>query len=275
MKSTLQNILLAFALAALGGASGGLAAADCLTVTFHDGVGDEPSTAGDVTNIHLEFDPSTGNYTATWTAVAENPFNGALRLNLNMRNASVGPGLQATLHGIFVIPVAPTTQLSYSGNSAALMQWNVGDLVSSFGAGFGSAVVDLDGDSSSSNRDHVVQSAALTSCDPDGDGDGVPDSLDLCPDSDLRPTVWIGGCDSSVSNDIDGALVDEDGCSLADYLAHQLTTAATGARNHGRFVSTMARYLNALVRSGIITGAEHEALMSCIGSANRFDFLLP
>jgi hypothetical protein len=33
----------------LAGASDSLAVADCLTVTFHDGVDDEPSTAGDVT----------------------------------------------------------------------------------------------------------------------------------------------------------------------------------------------------------------------------------
>jgi hypothetical protein len=191
-----------------------------------------------------------------------------------MGNAAVGPGLQAALHGLFPTAVAPTTQLSYSGNSAALMQWNVGDLVSSFGAGFGSGVVDLD-DISLSNRDRVEQSATLTSCDPDGDGDGVPDALDLCPDSDLRPTVWIGGCDSGVANDIGGFLADEDGCSLADHLASHLTTAATGAWNHGKFVSAMAKYLNALANAGIITWAEHEALMSCIGSANRFDFLLP
>jgi hypothetical protein len=167
----------------------------------------------------------------TWTAAAANPFNGPLVLNLNMGNAAVGPGLQAVLSDTFP-SVAPTTHLSYSGNSAALMQWNVGDLVSSFGAGFGSGVVDLD-DISLSNRDLVEQSAALTSCDPDGDGDGVPDAQDLCPNSDLRLTVWIGGCDSGVSNDIDGALVDADGCSLADYLAHQLTIAATGARPFG------------------------------------------
>jgi hypothetical protein len=270
MKIKILKTLVAAVL--LAGASDGLAVADCLTVTFNDEVGDE-STAGDVTQIHLEFDSSTGDYTVTWTADAANPFNGQLNLNLNMNNAAVGPGLQASL-SVTLNSVEPTTQLSYSGNSAALMQWNVGDLVSSFGVGFESGVFDRD-NLSGSERDRVEQSAALTSCDPDGDGDGVPDALDLCPDSDLRPTVWIGGCDSGVSNDIDGALVDADGCSLADYLAHQLTTAATGARNHGRFVSTMARYLNALVRSGIITGAEHGALMSCIGSANRSDFLLP
>lgn len=109
----------------------------------------------------------------------------------------------------------------------------------------------------------------------DIDHDLIPDSTDQFSYSDTRETVWIGGCDSGVSNDISGALADEDGYTLADYIAFELTAAATDAPNHGQFVRTMAAYLNVLVAAGDITDDEHEALMSCVGATDESQFLVP
>lgn len=106
----------------------------------------------------------------------------------------------------------------------------------------------------------------------DTDGDGVEDEQDACPSSDLRSTVWIGDCDSGVPNDLSGAVADENGCSLADGIIGQLSTAATDVRNHGQFVRAMAHYLNTLADSGLITTDEHGALMHCIGSADHRQF---
>lgn len=94
---------------------------------------------------------------------------------------------------------------------------------------------------------------------PDSDGDGVPDDEDQCPDSVVTPTVWVDRCDSGVPN-----RTDEFGCTLADKVNAALARAAAGARNHGRFVSAMARYLKPLVAAGEITAQEYGALMSCV-----------
>ena len=93
----------------------------------------------------------------------------------------------------------------------------------------------------------------------DTDGDGVPDSQDLCPNSDLNPTVVIDGCDSGVANQLDA-----DGCTLADLIQE----IAAGAANHGQFVSGVAQLANDLKKAGIITGQEKGALQSCAAQAN-------
>jgi hypothetical protein len=96
----------------------------------------------------------------------------------------------------------------------------------------------------------------------DADGDGVPDLQDLCPASDLRPTVWVLSCDSGVPN-----RVSLDGCSVADRVTEIIAIAATGARNHGQVVSRAAKALNALIAQNLITQSELEALMRCVGSS--------
>ena len=103
---------------------------------------------------------------------------------------------------------------------------------------------------------------------PDGDGDGVPDAEDDCPDSDLRESVWVGDCDTGVPNLIDGAIVNADGCSLADLIHHQLEEAAANADNHGRLVSAMTRSLHTLVADGLIARNQVGAIMRCVAQAD-------
>ncbi len=88
----------------------------------------------------------------------------------------------------------------------------------------------------------------------DSDGDGVSDDADLCPHSDLKATVVIGGCDSGVPNSLFPS-----GCTLSDLIA----TCAQGSGNHGQFVSCAASLADDLKRTGVITGRQAAAIQSC------------
>ena len=55
----------------------------------------------------------------------------------------------------------------------------------------------------------------------------------------------------------------ENGCTMADLIAD----AAAQARNHGAFVSEVARLTNDWKREGIITGAQKGAIQRCAGKA--------
>jgi hypothetical protein len=91
-------------------------------------------------------------------------------------------------------------------------------------------------------------------CDADDDDDGILDGADACVFSDLAPTVKIGGCESGTPNPL-GA----DGCTLSDDIA----AAAANARNHGGFVSSVAKLMNEAKKSGLISGAQTGAVVRC------------
>lgn len=86
---------------------------------------------------------------------------------------------------------------------------------------------------------------------PDDDNDGVPNTEDHCPNSDLREFVDVGNGPTSVEN-----TVDEEGCSIQD-LVNQ---AMASARNHGQYVSAIAHLANDLRKSGEITNRESTIL---------------
>jgi len=94
-------------------------------------------------------------------------------------------------------------------------------------------------------------------CDPDDDDDGVPDGADACSLSDVTPTVVIDGCDSATPN-----LLGADGCTLSDDIAK----AAADATNHGGFVRSVTRLMNAAKKAGFISGAQKGAVVSCAAS---------
>jgi hypothetical protein len=78
----------------------------------------------------------------------------------------------------------------------------------------------------------------------DADGDGVPDSLDLCPGTPA------------------GAIVDAEGCSI-DQLAPCSGPASGGAwKNHGQYVSTIARVTEAFLAQGLITVEQAEEIVA-------------
>lgn len=93
---------------------------------------------------------------------------------------------------------------------------------------------------------------------PDGDLDGVPDEVDQCLNSlGVGATVFIGECDSEVSN-----IVDEDGCTISDLISALITDCEDGAENHGEFVSCVSHGTNGL-RPHVLSGAEKGAIQSC------------
>jgi hypothetical protein len=90
------------------------------------------------------------------------------------------------------------------------------------------------------------------------DGDGVPDGVDECIGSSPSPTVVIYGCDSGVPN-----VTFPNGCKISDRIAQIAATSS----NHGQFASRVAQFLNGLVKQGVITGAQKDAIQSCAGQA--------
>lgn len=93
---------------------------------------------------------------------------------------------------------------------------------------------------------------------PDADLDGIADGIDCEPNSDLRPTVIIDGCDSGVPN-----LLFSTGCTIADLIGH----IAASANNHDAFVSGVAHLTNELKAQGLITGAQKAAIQRCAAQA--------
>jgi len=84
----------------------------------------------------------------------------------------------------------------------------------------------------------------------DADGDGIPDSLDLCPGTPV------------------GAIVDAEGCSI-DQLAPCSGPAAGGAwKNHGQYVSAISRVVEVFLVEGLITAEQAEAIVSQAAQSN-------
>ncbi len=93
----------------------------------------------------------------------------------------------------------------------------------------------------------------------DTDLDGVANELDCSPNSDLRPTIIIGECDSGVTNTLFS-----NGCTISDLIAQ----IAANSSNHGNFVSGVAHLTNELKNAGLITGSQKGAIQSCAAGAS-------
>lgn len=91
----------------------------------------------------------------------------------------------------------------------------------------------------------------------DSDSDGIPDSLDSCPNSlSVGGNVVINGIDSGVDNTLQ-----DDGCTVADVLEAQCIEDLASP-NHGHFVSCVAQVTNALKRDGIISQKDKGKIQS-------------
>lgn len=86
---------------------------------------------------------------------------------------------------------------------------------------------------------------------PDSDGDGVPDTMDLCPDSDVRAKVVVDASPTTIDNS-----ADDHGCTIQD-LVNKLQAAA---RNHGKYVSGIAKLANDLRKAGTITNEQSKEM---------------
>jgi len=89
-------------------------------------------------------------------------------------------------------------------------------------------------------------------CDPDIDGDGVNNGADLCADTPL------------------GEIVDpESGCSIAQLAPCEGPQGTTVSwRNHGKYVSRVAKTAESFVELGLITEAEKGAIVSAAANSS-------
>jgi len=119
---------------------------------------------------------------------------------------------------------------------------------------------DIDDDNDGvSDIDEIAQ--GTDPLNPDTDGDGVNDNVDPYPNSDFSSTVLVGGVDSGVTNTYDGS-----GSTLADLVNEVAEGCGASAKNHGKYVSCVAKLLNNLKQAGIISGKEKGALQSAVAS---------
>jgi len=88
----------------------------------------------------------------------------------------------------------------------------------------------------------------------DTDGDGVPDDMDHCVNSDLRLKVDVNG-DQPGETTIDNT-VGDDGCTIQDLV----NACAAQAKNHGQYVSCITHLANELRAGGFITNAQKQEM---------------
>ena len=118
-------------------------------------------------------------------------------------------------------------------------------------------------------------------CEPDSDNDGVIDDDDNCPldananqaDADGDGTGDVCDADDDGDGVLDagdscmgtpaGAPVLGNGCSVA-----QQCPCNNAWKNHGAYVSCVAKATNALVAQGAITGAQKDAIQSAAGQSS-------
>ncbi len=109
---------------------------------------------------------------------------------------------------------------------------------------------------------YPVYSAFLLTPDiADADGDGIPDSIDSCPASNLTATIIIGGCDTGVDNQLFS-----DGCTMID----EIEKCEVGANNHGAFVSCVAHLTKDWKTQRFIRAKENGAIKRCAAKAPSF-----
>lgn len=88
----------------------------------------------------------------------------------------------------------------------------------------------------------------------DSDGDGVGDNADEYDNSNTGPDIMVGACNTGVANWHFG-----NGTWANDLIAAAYASAA----NHGAFVRAVTALSNGWKKSGLITGREHGAIVSC------------
>ena len=108
----------------------------------------------------------------------------------------------------------------------------------------------------------IISLDGLSEIAPDTDGDGVPDSIDNCGSSDLRPKVDVNG-DEPGTTTINNT-VNTQGCSLQDFV----NSCASGASNHGQYVSCISGLAHQLYNSGAITKSQRQEMITGAAKSN-------
>lgn len=92
-------------------------------------------------------------------------------------------------------------------------------------------------------------------CDADDDNDGVNDGSDVLPNSDIRPSVMIGACNSGAANGI----AFPNGQTVQDRINALMATNP----NHGQLVAGVNQILQDAEAAGLITKAGRKAIHDC------------
>lgn len=96
---------------------------------------------------------------------------------------------------------------------------------------------------------------------PDSDGDGVPDSEDHCPNTDLRAYVDVNGTKAGVTSVVNR--VDDHGCSIQD----RVNWLQKHVGNHGEYVTGIRALANQLQQIPWVTSRQnHEMVLAAAGS---------
>ena len=156
---------------------------------------------------------------------------------------------------------------------------------------FAPVVLDADGDGIADDLDNCRDDANADqadidlddlgdACDPDIDGDGALNDDDNCPfdsNADQADADGDGIGDACTADDdgdgvVDradlcvptatGKVVNAEGCSIAD-----LAPCDSPWKNHGAYVSAVARTAEEFLDLGLITGAEKDAIVAAAGES--------
>jgi len=88
---------------------------------------------------------------------------------------------------------------------------------------------------------------ALVQATLDSDGDGIPNDQDAFPDSDVSPTITIGGVDLGIEN-----ILFDDGSTMIDWLDFVIDESLT----HDELQTGIAALTNEWKSEGLISGKE-------------------
>jgi hypothetical protein len=99
----------------------------------------------------------------------------------------------------------------------------------------------------------------------DCDNDGVFNDVDACPFTIQGATFSFGNTTCDISG-LDTVL--PSGCSLAESLDASLDACDDNPRNHGKFVSCVAKATNLLKKQKVISGAQKGQIQSCAAQSD-------
>ena len=134
-------------------------------------------------------------------------------------------------------------------NSAGLYHCSALNVVIASGGPYNCPVV-----ANADQKDHESDGIG-DACDSDDDNDDVPDSSDGFPQSDVRPHIFVGGCDTGIANDH----FFPNGASFNDLIAQ----CGANAANQGDLVSCVSQLTNEWQTAGLILNQEKNAIVNC------------
>ena len=227
------------------------------------------------------FDPargvssdSTGIYVITFETIRKYDSNGNLQWTrpFGSEGISFAEGISSNaVDGINVVGRTIEKDGNLNVEDAFILKYDTsGNLLSTniFGTQENDIALDVGSDTSGiyivggtlgdlsgpSKGDEDAFLAILGTTGEDRDNDGILDNEDICPDSDLTPTVVINDCDSGVENQLL-----KDGCTISD-LVKECEANTSDARE---FEGCITQLTETLKNEEIITSQQVGEIQQC------------